>query len=126
MEAARLSDRPVMLDDAARGVLREAILDHCRHRGWSLLAVNIRTNHAHVVVAYDPGWSADRLLASLKARATRCLRENRYFGPRQRIWTQHGSTRYLWKSSHVDAAIDYVLNEQGTDVRFAAFDEKSH
>ncbi len=28
-------------------------------------------------------------------------------------WTRHGSTRYLWQPDHVNAAIHYVVEEQG-------------
>ena len=31
----------------------------------------------------------------------------------RRRWTRHGSTRYLWTESQVEAAIHYVVYEQG-------------
>ena len=33
-------------------------------------------------------------------------------GGRKR-WARHGSTRWLWKSEHVSAALHYVVDEQG-------------
>jgi REP element-mobilizing transposase RayT len=119
-EAHKLVHGPVVLRDSAREIVRDAVVDHCRHRGWELFAVNARTNHVHAVIAYDGTFGPDFMLNSLKARATRCLRSARLYAPDDRVWTRHGSTRYLWNNEDVEAAVDYVLNNQGADVRFVA------
>ena len=31
-------------------------------------------------------------------------------------WARHGSKRYLWKEAAVEAAINYVVNEQGLPI----------
>jgi hypothetical protein len=31
----------------------------------------------------------------------------------RRRWARHGSTRYLWTSESVSAAMDYVVRQQG-------------
>src|SRR5690349_466125 len=38
------------LSEEEREVVLGAIEDHCRVRGWDLVAVNVRTNHVHCVV----------------------------------------------------------------------------
>ena len=72
------------------------------------------------MIAYDGTSGPDFMMNSLKARATRCLRTAGVFSADNHVWTRHGSTRYLWKKEDVEAAVDYVLNNQGTDVRFVA------
>jgi REP element-mobilizing transposase RayT len=42
---------PVVLNDDARSVVGETISRHCEVRHWELHAINVRTNHVHVVVS---------------------------------------------------------------------------
>ena len=70
-----LTDEPVMLDAARRNLTESAIRETCVKRGWQLYAVNVRTNHAHAVVAIGVT-KPDTALSAFKANATRWLREN--------------------------------------------------
>ena len=91
-QRCKLAHPPVTLNTNCRRIVRRAIEDHCRHRGWELLAVNVRTNHVHVVISF-PHESPERVLGQLKAWATRRLREAGCVAADQRVWTHHGSTR---------------------------------
>jgi REP element-mobilizing transposase RayT len=112
---ARLGDAPIELDEPSRRIVRETIVAHCRHRGWDLHALNVRTNHVHVVVAAGD-LSPEVVMTQLKAWATRRLREAGCVSLRQRVWTHHGSTKYLWAESSAIAAVAYVLEGQGADL----------
>ncbi len=57
----------------------------------------------------------------LKSYASRCLNRKGYDKPGRKRWARHGSTRWLWKPSHVAAAIHYVIHEQGEPM--AVFEE---
>ena len=106
----QLRQAPVVLNESARTTVDGAIRDACNHRGWRMEAVNVRTNHVHVVVgASEP---PERVMTTFKAWATRRCREARLHDIHSGLWTRHGSTRYLWNDSDVAAAIDYVLNRQ--------------
>jgi hypothetical protein len=48
----RMKHEPYRLSDAARQVVSETIEEHWRRRGWELLALNVRSNHVHVVVGF--------------------------------------------------------------------------
>lgn len=48
MAAGRMRERPYALDETACGVVRDAIVVLCAERGWSLLALQVRTNHVQV------------------------------------------------------------------------------
>lgn len=50
---------------------------------------------------------------ALKAYASRELNRTAMEEPNRRRWARHGSTRYLWTSNMIAAAIRYVLCEQG-------------
>jgi REP element-mobilizing transposase RayT len=106
---------PFLLDSPRREVVRQAILDVCIHAGWVLQALNVRTNHIHLVVSAES--TPERVMATLKAWCTRRLREKGLVGKDVRPWSRHGSTRYLWRSSEVADACSYVMESQGIDLR---------
>ena len=113
-ERKALKCPPVKLDAYQRPVVEKAIGEVCLHRGYKLLAVNVRTNHVHTVVsAYV---KPEPILQSFQAYATRKLRETGLLARNVKPWSRHGSTRYLWKEKHVDRAIDYVVNGQGDEL----------
>jgi len=117
-EEQSLKHPPVTLDECERKVVLQAIIEVCQHRGWTLHACNVRTNHVHVVVgAHD---TPERVMNDFKSYATRKLRETedtqRAATVRERSWTRHGSTRYLNDQLSFDGAMRYVLDEQGTDL----------
>jgi REP element-mobilizing transposase RayT len=101
-------EEAVTLNEAERELVAATIRDHCKVRGWSLHAVNVRTNHVHVVVGLSA--APDKALRELKAWSTRRLKGA---SPgRERWWTEGGSKRYLWKEESVAAAIAYVVEQQ--------------
>lgn len=103
-----------ILDGECRAVVERAIKNVCSIRDYSLFALNVRTNHAHSVVSAEA--KPEAIMNAFKANATRELREAVLVGTNQQVWSRGGSTRYLWKPSHVDGAVDYVLYGQGDDL----------
>ena len=110
-ETERMDQAPYSLDQIRRDVVLEAIQEVCAHRGWSLLAAHVRSNHVHVVV--DAETPPERVMSDFKAYASRRLNRTSLDGPDRKRWARHGSTRWLWKPQHVSAAIQYVVAEQG-------------
>jgi len=86
-----------------------AIRSVADYESWTLHVVHVRPDHVHLVIAADG--PPEPVLAKLKAYASRAL--NQAFGKRARRWSVHGSTRWLWSARDVDAAVHYVLHEQG-------------
>ena len=109
---AALRHPPVRLDAARREAVDTAIRETCLARNWGLLAVNVRTNHAHAVViaACDP----IRIITALKAYATRTMRERGCWTLDRTPWAAGGSRRYLWTTASVERAITYVVDGQGS------------
>jgi REP element-mobilizing transposase RayT len=109
--AAKLVHDPVTLDARRRAAVQAAVVEVCAYRGWTLVAVNVRTTHVHAVVAAPA--APEKVLSDFKAYGTRRLRRENLVAADLRVWSGHGSTRYLWKEEQVVAAVDYVLNRQG-------------
>ncbi len=109
-ERSLMTGKPVLLDAKSRPIVDSAIRAVCERRGWHLSALNVRTNHVHAVVAtaVDPA----RVLQACKAAGTLSLVEAGLLPQGGRLWTRHGSTRWLWREDDVAAAWDYVVNRQ--------------
>ena len=108
-ERRLLRDDPVTLGAAKRRLVLEAIQQQAAHRGWKLHAAHVRSNHVHVVVKTD--LEPERAMVQLKAYASRALNLSGW--QRRKHWGHHGSTRYLWEPRQVDAAVGYVVHQQG-------------
>jgi REP element-mobilizing transposase RayT len=115
-----LEREPVILDDAQRQSVERAIRTTCDFRSWHLHAVNVRTNHAHIVVCIGSS-KPERALTAFKANATRQMREDGCWKDDSSPWAERGSKRYLWNERSVARAVDYVLNGQGDEL--PAFDD---
>jgi REP element-mobilizing transposase RayT len=110
----QLKAKPLVLGSKHRRSIKIAINETCKVRKWSLLALNVRTNHVHSVVAANR--KASLVLNAFKANATRQMREDGLWLYQFSPWADKGSKRKLWNEQSVARAIDYVLNGQGGDL----------
>ncbi len=103
-----------VLDERGRAVVARTLMDHCRHRRWTLHAANVRSNHVHVVVGYARR-SPEFVMRDFKSWCTRRLREAGLAEVNARVWSEHGSTKYLWTEADVTGAMNYVNAGQGRE-----------
>lgn len=116
---------PMIITPAMRPVIEAEIERTCALRGWALWALNVRSNHVHIVLsATNP---PEAVMREIKAYSTRALRNHRLTSSTATVWAGHGSTRYAWDDAAAEACITYVLDRQGDDLpgsgwrqRFAA------
>jgi REP element-mobilizing transposase RayT len=110
---AAMREDMVLLDPAQQQVVADTIADHCRHRGWVLLACASKANHTHVVVEADregedvrdqfKAWCSRRL--SDRAGLTKVLTKT---GGRRRWFTEGGYIRRIEDDDYLREAIAYV------------------
>lgn len=117
-ELRRMDQPPYELDVPRRQIVLNAIREVAEYRGWELLAAHVRTTHVHVVVTSTE--SPERVMNDFKGYASRRLNEAGFENAERKRWTRHGSTPYLWKPRDVEAAVHYVVHEQGEPM--AVFD----
>ena len=103
-----MTETPFVMAEAERATVEAAVRSECDFRKWYLLALNVRTNHVHVVLQADE--VPEGVMGKLKAIASRRLRENGL--TRIKLWTRHGSTRWIKSDESLAAAVHYVLHEQ--------------
>ena len=99
------------LDGDSRAVVLPALGEVCSHRGWNLLAAQVRTNRVPVIVQAEV--APEQAMKDFKAYASRAWNQLGRDEPGPRRWARHGSTRWLWKDQDVREAIRYVVEEQG-------------
>lgn len=111
-ESRELMHSPVRITPRMREVIERAVVEVCTHRGWMLLALNVRLEHIHAVVVAE-GFTPERVVNDFKAYSTRRMRESGLVEIRARLWARHASTNYLFDEDDVAMAVDYTLNQQG-------------
>ena len=111
-ESASMSAAPYSMDEIRREIVLNAIHQTSFERDWDLLAVHVRSTHVHLVL--DSDQEPERVMSILKSRASFALNRRRCDAAGQKRWTRHGSTRYLWDEKSVDAAVRYVIEDQGS------------
>jgi REP element-mobilizing transposase RayT len=110
----QLKYAPLKLDAAMRKVVREAIEDYCKFKGWDLQEINVRTNHVHCVILTDV--DSGKVLNGIKARATRLLREAKLVHESRPVWTEGGNRRMIKTEEDLTNAAHYVRERQGADL----------
>jgi len=95
----QLNEDALFLDVNQRRLVEKTIADHCAIRGWTLHAVNCRSNHVHVVVT-AAGTSIEVPREQFKAWCTRKLKEaeritTRTLHVRECWWTRRGWDLYI-------------------------------
>ncbi len=96
-----------LLDQEQKKAVETTIKEVCEYRKYYLHALNVRSNHIHVVVTAQS--KPEPIINAFKSYSTRKLRDLELISDETRPWSRGGSRRYLWKQRHVDLAIDYVL-----------------
>ena len=96
---AVLRHPPMTLRAQHRKVIDTTVRGVCRHRLWKLHGLNVRGNHIHAVVGAR--CRPEIVMTSFKSWATRRLREAGLVTADAKLWSRHGSTRYLW--THLNA-----------------------
>ena len=114
-ERSTLTSSATPLDAPARAAIAVAIEEVCRHRIWTLLALNVWTEHVHAVVAAPDG-RPEHVMRDFKAYATRRLVNDGLRPPGERVWSRHGSTVYIWSDQQLATTIAYVLEGQGSQL----------
>jgi len=111
----RLKQTPVNLSLEERAIVHNTIVQHCPIRDWTLPALNVRTNHVHLVVTADA--SPEAIMSQLEAWCSRRLSEHAEDDAdarqtRRRWWTRHGSPTWINDDQYLRKAIQYVKDGQ--------------
>ena len=70
-----MKETTVLLDQTQRDTAHEVIREHCAIRGWTLHAINCRSNHCHVAVT-TVNYAGGEVRDQFKSWAKRRLKEH--------------------------------------------------
>lgn len=113
----KMEEDAVQLTAAQQSIVESTIQEHCQIRKWDIQALNVRTNHVHLVVTADR--VGDEIMKQLKAWCSRRLsdadglRENVAFGAGRRRWfTEGGRVSVIHGETYLANAVRYVNEGQ--------------
>jgi REP element-mobilizing transposase RayT len=107
---------PYVMDAPRRRIVLDTIKEVCKHRKWDLIAAHIRENHMHMVI--QASCPPEKVMNDLKSYASQNLNKAGYDSNDRKRWARHGSTKYKWNEQAVEAAVDYVIREQGEPMEY--------
>ena len=99
---AGMAEDACILDREQRAIVEGQIEETCRHRGWTLHAVNCRSNHLHAVIS-APATAPKKIRKDIKAWCTRRLKE-RCDPTRENWWAERGSIRWIYDDDGLEMA----------------------
>ncbi len=91
-------------------IVEQAIAEVCAERQWTLHEKSVLPNHVHIVVT-AADIPPERVMQLFKSKATLRLRKSGYAEADEKIWTRHGSTKYLFDEKALHTTCEYVRNQ---------------
>jgi REP element-mobilizing transposase RayT len=103
---------PVCLTAEHAPVLLKQFQETAAYRRWQLVTVAVLANHVHLIVGVPGDPDPADLLRDFKSYGSRSL--NRRWGTPANgsWWSESGSRRRLKSEEHLQAAIQYVLQQE--------------
>ena len=103
---SNLSDTPLKLTHQDRQIIEDVMREHADIKDWNILALNVRSNHVHLVI--EAPVSPSEVMRQLKMWATR-----KEVNPdRKKWWTKQGDRKLLFTEEAVENAVRYTLEGQ--------------
>jgi REP element-mobilizing transposase RayT len=106
-----LRTAPVRLDDDRRAIVAATLREVCERRAWVLHALSVRWEHVHVVVQSGGAVTPEQIMTAFKAWSTRRLVQRGCLRHGVRVWSRHGSTRYVWSLRELTTVVEYVEHQ---------------
>ena len=109
-DSGLLRHPPVVLSEHARRVVEQAIHERAAFKRWELLAIAVRSNHIHLLIRAES--PPEMVMNGCKSWATRALRDAGLLQGVEKVWTRHGSTRWINDKASLEAAWRYITEGQ--------------
>ena len=115
-ESQQMKNPVFLMDQSMRELALSTVIEICRKRNWELYAMHARSNHIHIVINSQE--EAKKMMGDIKAWLSRRLRGSFSDLGKRKLWTHHGSTKYLWNENALLKAIKYTIQGQGEPMSF--------
>lgn len=108
-EVLEAKSKPVRFGEDAREIVGKAIMEVCEVREWMLQVLSVQVDHVHAVVTGNG--KPEVMMADFKRYATRALR-NAGLCEGEKVWSRHGSTKWVWSEDELERVCGYVKEMQ--------------
>ena len=98
------------LSEEQQKIVRDAIEYCCSYHDWYIHALEVLSNHVHIVVTARKIKPED-IASALKAAASKMLHRHGGISQDTKIWTRNASERYLFQDDDLRNAISYVHHQ---------------
>ena len=97
-------------NESVRAAVRDSIISICKERDWIVSALNVRTNHVHILFSIFAQEDPAEVVGAIKSNAVSALIVFPEFRER-RIWTEGASVNWIRSARYFQYAYRYVMNQ---------------
>lgn len=103
----KMTQPPMTLSPEMRQCVERAIREYAAEKQWTVLALNVRYNHVHLVIR-AVNFTPEQVMKGVKTRATTNLKVMQFADRERKIWSHHGSTKYVFDEDYLQNAVRYT------------------
>lgn len=93
-----------------REIVHNSILKTCAEKRWLVSALNVRTNHVHILISPFANEDTSYVVGALKLGVVEALSElPEYRG--QKIWAEKSSVNWIGSARYFQYAYRYIMNQ---------------
>ena len=100
----------VFHNQAIRDVVHNSIMKTCVERNWSVSALNVRTNHVHILMTTLANENTSYVVGALKSGAVEALAIFPEYQNRK-IWTEKASVNPVTSARYFEYALRYIMEQ---------------
>lgn len=105
-----VKNRECLIPSENRKDIQRYITGIIQKRGNKLLAIYAMPDHLHLVIGQNPHLSLSDLVRDIKSVSSKYINEQNWI-PKKFHW-QNGYGAFSYSRSHIDAVVNYVLNQE--------------
>ena len=97
-------------NESVRDAVHNSIMSACAQRDWIVSALNVRTNHVHILLTVFEQEDVSDAVCVIKSAVVAALQIYPEFRDR-RIWTEGASVNWIRSARYFQYAYRYVMNQ---------------
>lgn len=105
-----VKNRECLIPSENRKDIQRYITGIIQKRGSKLLAIYAMPDHLHLVIGQNPHLSLSDLVRDIKSVSSKYINDQNWI-PKKFHW-QNGYGAFSYSRSHIDAVVNYVLNQE--------------
>ncbi len=113
--SVNLNEPRVVFSTVESAIVHDSIMASAHQFGWEIDALNVRTDHVHIVLFTPEGARPPEIVRKLKTGATYALYETGVRAVGSRVWTKAFASTLGWNMGFWRGVVVYTLEKQGAN-----------